>query len=68
MKSIDVGEMPPLVDLVNKMHGLLKAGNFAVDPDVDGNACKYCEFDVMCRKGTRLARKTKLNESHTSTI
>jgi len=59
LKSIECDEMPSLIDLVNKMHSLLGAGHFAVDPDVDGNACKYCEFDAMCRKGTRLARKTK---------
>lgn len=60
LKSIELDEMPPLGDLVTKLHRLLEAGRFAVDPDVDGNACKYCEFDAMCRKGTRLARKTKV--------
>lgn len=59
LKSFEVDEMPPLADLVTRLHSPLTAGRFAVDPDVDGNACKYCEFDTMCRKGTRLARKGK---------
>lgn len=59
LKSIECEDMPSLVELVDKMHSHLSEGRFAVDPDIDGNACKYCDYDAMCRKGTRLARKTK---------
>jgi RecB family exonuclease len=59
LKEIELAKMHPLREIVDKIHDHLRAGNFAVDPDIDGNACKYCEFDAMCRKGTRLARKTR---------
>jgi RecB family exonuclease len=36
----------------------LRSGRFAVEPDVEGKACTYCEFDPICRKGPRLERKT----------
>lgn len=36
----------------------LAEGDFAVDPDVAGEACAYCEFELICRRGPRLARKT----------
>jgi ATP-dependent helicase/DNAse subunit B len=67
LKTIDADKMPPLEDTVNKMHSLLHQGRFAVDPDTDFNACKYCEFDAMCRKGTRLARKNKSDGPDTPT-
>lgn len=35
----------------------LEEGNFPVDPDVDGKACEYCEYDLICRRGYRLDRK-----------
>ncbi|MFM8393994.1 MAG: PD-(D/E)XK nuclease family protein, partial [Acidobacteriota bacterium] len=36
----------------------LAEGDFAVDPDPAGEACAYCEFELICRRGPRLARKT----------
>jgi ATP-dependent helicase/DNAse subunit B len=48
------------VDLNHVLEGiksLLEQGRFAVDPDVKGEACEYCEFDVVCRVGPRLALK-----------
>jgi RecB family exonuclease len=35
----------------------LATGAFPVDPDVDEGACTYCNFDSVCRRGPRLARK-----------
>jgi RecB family exonuclease len=35
----------------------LRSGRFPVEPDVEGKACTYCEFDPICRKGPRLERK-----------
>lgn len=35
----------------------LKQGYYPVQPDLDQNACTYCSFDLVCRKGTRLQRK-----------
>jgi len=36
---------------------LLDDGRFAVDPDVKQDACTFCEYDVVCRRGPRLMRK-----------
>jgi len=35
----------------------LRSGRFPVEPDIEGKACTYCEFDPICRKGSRLERK-----------
>ncbi|MEB3884859.1 PD-(D/E)XK nuclease family protein [Lyngbya sp. CCY1209] len=35
----------------------LETGSYPVDPDIEQKACQYCEFDAVCRKGTRLSRK-----------
>ncbi|MEB3310916.1 MAG: PD-(D/E)XK nuclease family protein [Snowella sp.] len=32
-------------------------GSYPVAPDIDGEACKYCPHDPVCRKGDRLQRK-----------
>ena len=37
----------------------LRQGRFPVEPDVEGKACEYCEFDPICRKGPRLAHKDR---------
>ncbi|MEP7074166.1 MAG: PD-(D/E)XK nuclease family protein [Acidobacteriota bacterium] len=38
---------------------ILEAGNFSVDPDGKKKSCKYCEYDPLCRRGPRNARKPK---------
>ncbi|CAN5468074.1 hypothetical protein BH10ACI2_BH10ACI2_03140 [soil metagenome] len=45
--------------LAERIKLLLAAGNFAVDPDSNEDACTYCEFDSVCRKGPRLERKLR---------
>lgn len=35
----------------------LTSGSYPVQPDIDRHACKYCEFDLVCRQGSRLSRK-----------
>ena len=50
-------DFPKLEAFVKKVKLDLAAGNFAVDPDVNFDACTYCQFDAVCRKGTRLDRK-----------
>lgn len=44
--------------LLSRIRESLATGNFAVDPDAEKYACKYCNFDQVCRKGPRLERKT----------
>ena len=35
----------------------LERGYYPVSPDVDRKACRYCDYDLVCRKGDRLSRK-----------
>ena len=35
----------------------LEQGYYPVDPDSDRQACQYCAFDSVCRRGNRLSRK-----------
>jgi ATP-dependent helicase/DNAse subunit B len=51
------GKEADLETFVNKIKSLLAEGNFAVDPDLKREACKYCEYDIVCRTGPRLMRK-----------
>ena len=37
----------------------LDEGNYPVQPDTKRDACTYCDFDLLCRQGSRLARKEK---------
>ncbi|MBK8464924.1 MAG: PD-(D/E)XK nuclease family protein [Chloracidobacterium sp.] len=59
LKKIEPPDSSSITELVNTVRRILDAGRFVVDPDVDGNACKYCDFDRLCRKGSRLDRKSK---------
>lgn len=38
-----------------KLH--LEKGQYPVNPDINQQACRYCSFDLVCRKGARLSRK-----------
>ncbi len=50
---------PELYDFANRVHQILRTGSFPVEPDTGRKACQYCEFDLLCRKGQRLDRKTR---------
>ncbi len=39
----------------------LEQGYYPVAPDRDRQACQYCAFDGVCRKGNRLSRKLHSN-------
>jgi ATP-dependent helicase/DNAse subunit B len=47
-----------LVEFVSRIKTILDTGNFAVEPDRLGKACEYCEYDVVCRVGPRLDRRS----------
>ena len=47
-----------LAAFLERIKHALATGNFAVEPDVKGLACEYCDYDVVCRVGPRLARKS----------
>lgn len=54
------GELERLADKV-KAH--LGAGHYPVDPDVDRAACLYCDLQLVCRAGSRLARKDTIAQA-----
>ena len=35
----------------------LQQGHYPVAPDLDRQACRYCDYDLVCRQGDRLSRK-----------
>ena len=37
----------------------LQQGHYPVAPDIDRKACRYCDYDLVCRQGDRLSRKPK---------
>jgi ATP-dependent helicase/DNAse subunit B len=51
------GDSTVLETFVERIKNHLNDGHFAVEPDAERNACAYCEYDLVCRKGARLERK-----------
>lgn len=51
------GDAPVLAAFVDRIKGYLRDGRFPVEPDAERNACTYCDYDLVCRKGARLERK-----------
>lgn len=43
--------------IAQKIKTYLQTGYYPVAPDVDQNACQYCPYDLVCRKGSRQSRK-----------
>ena len=46
-----------LAAFVERVKSHLEQGFYPVAPDVDRKACRYCDYDLVCRKGDRLSRK-----------
>jgi len=42
----------------------LNLGHYPVQPDVNRDACRYCDFDLVCRQGSRIARKENNHGTH----
>ena len=53
-----------LATFATKVRSHLEQGYYPVAPDVDRKACRYCNYDLVCRQGDRLSRK---NNSQSST-
>jgi len=43
--------------IAQKIKTFLHTGYYAVEPDVEQDACQYCAYDLVCRKGSRQSRK-----------
>ena len=46
-----------LSQFVERVKSHLEQGYYPVFPDVDRKACRYCDYDLVCRKGEHLNRK-----------
>ena len=46
-----------LAEFAQRVKSHLQQGYYPVSPDVDYKACRYCNYDPVCRKGDRLSRK-----------
>ncbi|MBW4695682.1 MAG: PD-(D/E)XK nuclease family protein [Lyngbya sp. HA4199-MV5] len=53
-----------LADVADRCKAHLNHGHFPVQPDVGGAACQYCTFDLVCRQGSRLNRKSRKEKTH----
>ena len=56
----DPAELAAFADKV-KTH--LEQGYYPVAPDVERKACRYCNYDLVCRQGDRLSRKNNSQSS-----
>jgi RecB family exonuclease len=43
--------------IAQKVKDYLQTGHYPVEPDIDQNVCKFCPYDLVCRRGNRLNRK-----------
>ncbi len=59
------GRTPPSEEtlslIAEKIKTHLQTGSYPVSPDIEQKACRYCAYDLMCRKGSRLSRKGEVN-------
>ena len=59
-KKLSVSSKAPQHELpaaIESCKNALNTGSYPVQPDAKREACRYCDFDLMCRQGSRLARK-----------
>jgi ATP-dependent helicase/DNAse subunit B len=46
-----------LAEFTQRVQAHLQQGHYPVSPDLDRQACRYCDYDSVCRQGDRLSRK-----------
>ena len=59
-KNLPVSSKAPQHELpaaIESCKNALDTGSYPVQPDAKREACRYCDFDLICRQGSRLARK-----------
>ncbi|BAU63609.1 hypothetical protein STA3757_09750 [Stanieria sp. NIES-3757] len=47
-----------LANFAEKVQLNLQKGYYPVAPDLEQKVCQYCDFDLVCRRGSRLSRKS----------
>ena len=45
-----------LADFARQLKQYLSTGNYPIAPDIQFKACKYCQFDLVCRKSPKTVR------------
>lgn len=48
-----------LAAFAHQVKNHLTQGHYPVAPDLDRKACRYCDYDLICRQGDRLKRKNQ---------
>jgi RecB family exonuclease len=58
-KELKAAEAPDeeLGRIAGRIREAWREGAYPVDPDLDEAACRYCQFDPLCRRGPRIERK-----------
>ncbi len=56
-RKADIGKDVDLTEFIERVKGTLTTGRFIVRPDNEGKVCRFCDFEPVCRRGPRLARK-----------
>ncbi|QQS48557.1 MAG: PD-(D/E)XK nuclease family protein [Acidobacteriota bacterium] len=57
LKTTGDGDEAELAEFVRDVRGRLQRGSYPVNPDNEWKACGYCDYEAVCRYGTRLNRK-----------
>ncbi len=55
--AIDAIDDTALAEFAENVKRRLQQGHYPVDPDHKRDACQYCDYDLVCRQGSRLSRK-----------
>lgn len=63
-KTISRSQKDPeaLAEFAQRVKTHLEQGSYPVSPDLEQKACRYCDYDLVCRQGDRLSRKTVCSE------
>jgi RecB family exonuclease len=56
LKEVAIDETA-LAEFAENVKRRLQQGHYPVDPDHKREACQYCDYDLVCRQGSRLSRK-----------
>lgn len=56
LKKVEIDETV-LAEFAENVKRRLQQGLYPVDPDHKRDVCQYCDYDLVCRQGSRLSRK-----------
>jgi RecB family exonuclease len=56
-KNLRKQDETDLMATAERLKQILREGSFPIRPDARQEACNYCDYDAVCRRGARQARK-----------